>query len=255
MARNRNRVGQVLGGLVAFCCLLGQPASSIASSLVLSPLRLSLATGQSISALTVRNDGDEPVVIQLELTQWKQADGKDVYTATTDVLATPPIFTIPAHNSQLVRVGLRRGADASIELSYRIFLQEVPPPPAPGFKGLRVAARFGVPIFVAPLNAQESPAIAAPSALSWQVVHASGRLVVRAKNAGAVHERVTALELTAPGLPTPLLHVQGTDYVLPGQSRDWLVDSEHAPAPGTPLHIVGITDTGRAEADGVLPGP
>ncbi|MET0229715.1 MAG: molecular chaperone [Rhodanobacteraceae bacterium] len=226
-----------------------------ASSLVLSPLRLSLKAAQPISALTVRNDGDEAVVIQLELAAWTQAGGKDVYTATTDILASPPIFSVPAHQSQLVRVGLRRGADPGIELSYRVFLQEVPPPPAAGFKGLRVAARFGVPIFVAPAATEASPASAVPSALQWHVIRADGHLVLRASNPASLHERVTALTLSVAGTPEPLLHVQGTDYVLPGQSRDWIVHADRTPAPGTSLHILAATDAGSSEADGVLPGP
>ena len=33
------------------------------------------------------------------------------------------------HGEQIVRVGLRRGPDPQRELAYRLYLQEVPPPP------------------------------------------------------------------------------------------------------------------------------
>jgi len=255
MTRDGNGVSRALCGLAVFCAFAGQPILAVASSLVLSPLRLTLNAAQPISALTVRNDGDEAVVIQLELVQWTQADGKEVHTATTDILASPPIFTVPAHGSQLVRVGLRRGADPSIELSYRVFLQEVPPPPTPEFRGLRVAARFGVPLFVEPAVARENPAAAMPSALQWHVLNAGGRVVVRASNPASLHERVTELTLSVAGTSTRLMHVRGTEYVLPGQSREWIVDGEPMPAPGTSLHIFATTDAGSSEADGVLPRP
>ena len=46
--------------------------------------------------MTVRNTGSEPAVIQMEVMSWSQAQGKDVYTLSKEILATPPIFTVPA---------------------------------------------------------------------------------------------------------------------------------------------------------------
>jgi len=226
MARNRHPVGQVALRLACFFLMIGEIDSAIASSLVLTPLRLSLTTERPVEVLTVRNDGDEPAVMQLDLAKWTQADGKDIYTATTDILATPPIFSVPAHGSHLVRVGLRRGADPTLELSYRMFLEEVPPPPKPNFTGLRVALRFGVPIFVAPLaisDRQSLPLL------------------------------VTNVSLTSQGTNAPLVRITGTDYVLPGQSRDWIVNLERTPIPGASFHIVAATDAGTSEANGILP--
>ena len=101
-------------------------------------------------SITVRNDGEEPVVVQSSVLAWTQEDGKDIYASTTEALVTPPIMTIAAGAEQIVRVGLRRPPDPRSELAYRVFLQEVPPPPKPGFTGLQVALRVGLPVFVAP---------------------------------------------------------------------------------------------------------
>ena len=65
-------------------------------------------------------------------------------------MATPPIFTVPPKGTQVIRVGLRRAADAQQGLSYRMFLQEVPPPPRQGLQGLQVALRLSLPVFVMP---------------------------------------------------------------------------------------------------------
>ena len=56
-----------------------------------------------METFTVRNNGTEPVMMQMELMSWSQSEGKDVYTATREVLGNPPIFTVPAGGSQLVR--------------------------------------------------------------------------------------------------------------------------------------------------------
>ncbi|MDA8656068.1 fimbria/pilus periplasmic chaperone [Luminiphilus sp.] len=88
-----------------------------------------------MGALTVRNDGTEPASLQMEMLNWSQAQGQDVLTPTRELLANPPIFTVPAGGSQLVRVGLRRAPDGQRELTYRIVLQELPPPPKSRFYG------------------------------------------------------------------------------------------------------------------------
>ena len=100
-----------------------------ATDLGVSPVRVTLSDKQKMGTLTVRNNGAEPVPMQLEVLNWSQEEGNDVFTPTRELIVNPPIFTIPAGGSQLIRVGLRRAPDAQRELTYRIFLQELPPPP------------------------------------------------------------------------------------------------------------------------------
>ena len=57
------------------------------------------------------NHGQAAAVVQLEPMAWAHMAGKDTYTPTNEILATPPIFTIPAGGAQIVRVGLRRAVD------------------------------------------------------------------------------------------------------------------------------------------------
>ncbi len=99
-----------------------------AGSYGINPVKLTLSAQNSTQIITVRNDGAQAAVMQVELAAWSQADGQDVYTPTRELLATPPIFTVPAGVSQIIRVGLRRAPDEQRELVYRLFLQEVPPP-------------------------------------------------------------------------------------------------------------------------------
>ena len=102
-----------------------------AGTIGVSPVRVTLSDSQKIGSLSVRNEGTEPITMQMEVLSWSQREGKAVFAATRELLANPPIFTIPAGNSQLVRVGLRRAPDAQRELSYRVILEELPPPPDP----------------------------------------------------------------------------------------------------------------------------
>jgi fimbrial chaperone protein len=254
MRCRRKIPGQALLGL-AFCISGWQTA--IAASLSLVPVRISLTAKQPISAMTVRNDGDEATVVQLEAAAWAQTDGKDVYTATAEILATPPIFTVPPGGSQLVRVGLRRAADADHELTYRLFLQEVPPPPTADFKGLRVALRFGVPVFVAPTKAVTKKGSVPVPSLQWHAHAAAGtdRITLTAINTGAAHVQVTHFTLAPLNDPTTPVEHQSPEYVFPGQHRDWQIAITPAPTAGTTLHVAAGTDAGPIEADVVVDKP
>ena len=209
-----------------------------------SPVRATLSASRSIAALTVKNEGSEPAVIQVELVAWSQRDGKDVYVASKEIIATPPIFTVPPGGTQIVRVGLRRPPDPRVELAYRIYLQEVPARPAAGFQGLQVALRLGVPVFV-------NPASAVAPALKWSARRVGGEMKLGVANTGNAHVQVTGLALSAargPALAAP----KTVAYVLPGQSREWLFKVAPMPPSGATLQLVAQTDAGEMTADVAL---
>jgi len=213
---------------------------AFAGAFMVTPVRVALSSAQPIVALTVRNDSSDATVVQIEMTTWSQEAGKDVHAATRDVIATPPIFTVPPGATQVVRVGLRRAADAERELAYRLFLQEVPPPPKAEFKGLRVALRMSIPVFVAP------PLAAAP-ALEWRAVReAQGWLNVALRNTGKAHVQIAEFHLErADG--KELARQASSAYVLPGQRRDWRLKGEAVP--GELLRILARTDAGDMRAE------
>lgn len=231
---------------VAF--LIAGTGAASAGSFQVNPVRATLSTSLPVGSLTVRNTGSEPAVVQLEVVRWSQQEGKDVYSPTREILATPPIFTVPAGGSQVVRVGLRRSPDPQRELTYRLFLQEVPPPPKPGFQGLQVALRIGVPVFVLP------PTPAKP-VLRWQVIRTpEGALKLSLTNRGNAHVQVANFKLALAG-GAELSTQQVAVYVLPGQSRDWLVEAATVPSPGATLRVFAQTDAGDVEAEVVVTTP
>lgn len=137
-----------LFGLLLLCGM----ETAGAGSLYLNPVRLSLSADHAVEVVTISNQGAEPSVVQLETMAWTKTAGGDVYSPTTDLIAAPPIFTLPPGGSQIVRIGLRNALDPRSELNYRVYFQEVPPPPKPGFQGLNVALRLGVPVYVTPVS-------------------------------------------------------------------------------------------------------
>lgn len=214
-----------------------------AGSYGINPVKLTLSAQDSTQIITVRNDGAQAAVMQVELAAWSQADGQDVYTPTRELLATPPIFTVPTGASQIIRVGLRRAPDEQRELIYRLFLQEVPPPAKTDSVGLQVALRISVPVFVAPLHPVKP-------VLHWQAVRIDEHtLKVGVTNTGNGHDHLSAYKIYRAGSANPFLTQKLFAYLLPGATHYWTLTTDVMPNPGEPLHISANTDTGAVQAD------
>jgi fimbrial chaperone protein len=226
------------------------PLSALAGSFEVNPIRVELnATTRSV-ALSVRNSGTTAVVVQTSVSAWSQQDGKDVLTPTNEVLISPPVVTIEPEREQIVRVGLRRAPDAQRELSYRIFLTEVPPPPQPGFQGLVVALRVGLPLFVQPRQGT------AKATLVWNAEVRDGSVHLKLDNQGTGHIQISTVELfSAPG-GEPVAEYSGLAYVLPGQSRDFQLKLRDIRVKkGDNLRMKVSTDAGAIDAQIDLVGP
>jgi len=225
-------------------------AAASAGSFDVNPIRVDLTSQNRSVALTVRNSGTDPVVVQVSSQAWAQDAGKDVLTPTNDVLVSPPIITIAPGAEQIVRIGLRRAPDPKLELSYRLFLQEVPPPPQPGFQGLVVALRIGLPIFVQPREA------AAKANLIWNVDQTAPEAVrLKVANNGTAHIQISTVELFRPSEKEPVAEFSGLAYVLPGQARDWDLKLRDARVKrGERLRMKVSTDAGSIDTEIELGG-
>ena len=221
-----------------------------AADLQVDPIRIELSPQQQIAVLTISNDSDQPTSIQIQAVAWSQSGGKDVYVPTRELLVAPPIVTIAPRSEQVIRAALRRQADAGAELAYRIYLQELPPPKAPGFSGMQVALRIGLPVFV-----QSQTGIAAPKML-WRIARGPGNSVkVTLQNQGNAHVQVTDFMLRIPGKDQALGAEAGSTYVLAGQTHEWLIDTDPSqPVSGGPLRLKAYTDAGDVEIDLPLDG-
>lgn len=220
-----------------------------AASFEVSPVHIDLSPAKVTAVLTLTNNGDAPTVVQCQVVSWTQRDERDVYVPTRDLIATPPIFTVAPGKKQLVRIGLRRPPQGTHETAYRVYLQEVPGPPKPGFQGLRIALRMGIPVFVAP----GSPI---RPVMQWTArLDATGDLSVALHNAGSAHVQVLGFTVSRPGIAEPLVRDKMLAYVLPGQSMHWSLKPQRAPRAGETVRLKAQTNSGEIDQDLVLKGP
>lgn len=217
-----------------------------AGSFQVGPVSATLSTEHRVAALTVRNTSADAATIQLQVMAWSQSGGKDVFGATDDILATPPIFTVPAGGSQVIRVGSRLAPDAQKERAYRLFLREVPAAPKPGFQGLQVVLEISLPVFVQP-----SAEIAAD--LQWRATRIdAGHLKITADNTGTGHAHLSHFVLSREDggrLPMPGEAV----YILPGSNHEWVVAT--AAAEGAHLKLAMDSDNQALQTDMAVSGP
>lgn len=234
---------QLLKGLVFFALMVNSVV--YAGSYAIGPVRSTLSLEKKIDSLTVTNQGKEPAVIQMEVMQWEQDDlGNDVFAPTKDILATPPVFTVPVNSKQIIRLGLRRPPSGDKETAYRLFLKELPPAPKDGFVGLVMALNMSIPIFVLPKHK------VAPQ-LTWQIkVNAAKQLVVIAQNLGAAHVQVANFTLQ-PKDAAPFALQQVANYMLPNQRREWIV-KEHILDVGQVVQLQAQTDAGEVSVNVVV---
>jgi fimbrial chaperone protein len=130
-----------------FIIIVGATSAGRAQSLKVVPVNIQIAPGEKAATLTVINDGSTATAIQIRTYDWGQPDGKDQLTPSTDVLASPPVVTIAPGESQVIRLVLRRSPQGK-EATYRILLDQIPPPAEPGI--VHMVLRLSIPIFAQP---------------------------------------------------------------------------------------------------------
>lgn len=161
-----------------------------AGEFIVSPVRLELGAAARSGAIAVRNEGKEKLSFQLEAMEWRQdGDGKDQYVETQELVFFPRIMSVGPGEEALIRVGAKTPL-VQREKTYRLFIQELPAPGQPPSAGAQVnfLIRFGAPIFVVPVKAQDSLAVE-------RLALVKGTVHIAARNSGNRHQVVQGIHL------------------------------------------------------------
>lgn len=198
-------------------------ALAAAGEFVINPLRVALDRTARASEVVVRNDDTTPLRMQVQAMTWTQnAEGVDQYEPAESLLYFPRTMEIPPGESRIVRVGVR-AAPVTREDTYRLFIEELPPPSVAEEQeqgtSLRVFLRVGVAVFVAPAKPERKGEImrldVKGSHVEWTVV-----------NGGNVHIRADQVELAGLARDGSRLftHQFSERYFLAGATRTMQFD-------------------------------
>lgn len=236
--RMASAAGRVAGAaaFAALACASWGGAQTLPGGLTVFPVSFEMAPGQLTAVLTVQNHTDRETDFQVRPYAWDERGGADRLTPTDALVASPPLGRIPSGATQVVRLVLRRPAGGQ-ETSYRILLDQVPPPPTPGV--VNIALRLSIPVFVEPL-AREGAHV------SWSLQPEAGAWYLVAVNSGGRHEVFRNLALTADGRPVAL-ETNVSPYVLPGGARRWRILTNNFAPSREALRLTARADSGPVD--------
>jgi len=224
--------------VLAGFALLGSSTPALAGSFRVDPVQIELPPDRQAAALTIANSGTNPVSIRAETFAWSQTDGLDRYAPSGNVIVSPPIFTIPAGKTQLVRVGLRNRGGAQ---AYRVIFEEIPNA-KPEAGQIEVALRLNLPLYVEPASKP------AKAPLQWSArSDSAGNLILTAWNGGSTHAQIVQLVANQNGRDQLLSRQMGV--VLPNSSRSWKIGRQPDLKPGTSFLLKARGPAGETETE------
>jgi len=221
----------------AVILLLACPAAT-AQALSVLPVNVLFSPGQRASSLTVSNTGTSETAIQIRAYAWRQKDGDDQLADSDAVVLSPPIARMAPGSSQVIRLILRQPPQGR-EATYRILIDQIPPPAEPGV--VHMVLRLSIPIFAQP------PTRAVPH-VQFHLEIDSGKLILVGINDGLSHELIHDIVLTTADGRKLKEESGAGPYILAGSTRRWPIAAQGSlPQPGETLHLIAQSDAGAIE--------
>lgn len=209
-----------------------------AQGLEVTPTNVVLAPGQTAATLTVTNHGDQKVSFQIRGFAWRQdGQGNDVLEPSANLLASPPIASIDAGASQVVRLILRQPPQGQ-EGTYRILFDQLPPPHQAGV--VRILLRLSIPVFAEP-QTDVTPQ------LHWRVVHDDTGWWLIATNSGSRHLTLGNLKLLGPDGQELRVGVASPPHILAGATKRWPIADSAGLTPNEALRVTATADVGTID--------
>jgi len=216
--------------------LSGHAAS--AQNLSILPVNVFLPAGQKAASLSLTNHGDKPTSIQVRAYDWGQRNDEDQLTDSKLIVVIPPLVTISAGGTQIIRLILRQTPVAS-EATYRIVLDQIPGPNEPGV--VQMVLRLSIPVFASP----EIKVVPQPQ---FHLERDAERLFLVGVNTGKSHETLHDIVATASDGRKFNVKTKVSPYLLVGATRRWELDAQgHAPQPGETLTLTAHGIIGAIE--------
>lgn len=201
-----------------------------AASISVSPIRADVLEPSTSTSFTIKNDAARSTNVQVRIFKWSLLNGADHYAETDEVVATPPVATLPHGSAATIRVVRVSRGPLKGEESYRLVVDEIPDANRARNLGINVALRYTIPVFFL------SGATSQPR-LTWTIQNEKGKRMLIANNAGGKHVRINSLKV---GSATVVPGLAG--YVLGHSSKKWELPS------GASGAVSADSDAGRINA-------
>jgi fimbrial chaperone protein len=195
-------------------CTILSPSLTYSGEWRVTPIRLDLGRQVKSGVITVINESDEKLNIQMKAFEWTQdAEGKDIYTETNDIIFFPKIMVIEKNEQRIIRAGIKIPATTK-EKTYRLFIEEISDHKKAEGVNVALAIRFGVPIFVTPLKEEVKGEIE-------KIEISKGIVNALVKNTGNIHFIINSINVKGENLKGAEIFSKELSgwYLLSGVSR------------------------------------
>ncbi|KMZ12229.1 Sigma-fimbriae chaperone protein [Candidatus Burkholderia humilis] len=212
-------------------------AHAYAGSLQVSPIRVDLSAEQPAAVMKLHNSGSAPITAQVRVFGWSQTLDEDHLDEAQQIVASPPIISIPAGGDQTVRIlHTSREAPAGEE-TYRLLVDEIPQAETARTSGVRMQLRYSVPVFAG------APANVVMPKVDFALEHVpvdgkTSRLVLRASNRDATHAQLSQVRIEWQNGRTTELAPGLLGYALAHAARQWPVTDAAAGVSTATVHAI-----------------
>lgn len=201
--------------ILSILFLLAIPLSASAAEFSVTPIRIDLGKDVKSALVNVINSGSR-TNLQVYAMEWSQdAEGKDKYTKTNDLIFFPKVLIVDMDETRVVRVGIKANPPAR-EKTYRLFIEEIPAATKKKGVNVNIAIKFGVPVFVEPSKEDVSGEITG-------ITMSDGVIKALVKNSGNVHFNIESVDFSGvSGGGKEIYKKQESGwYLLSGVTRDY----------------------------------
>jgi fimbrial chaperone protein len=225
----------------AVAAILVLAASSLtagAQALSVLPVNVFLSPGQKATSLTITNQGTTETAIQLRAYAWNQKDNDDPLTASDAIVVSPPLVRIAPGTQQVVRLILRETPQGR-EATYRLLLDQIPPPAEPGV--VHMVLRLSIPIFAQPAGRVFPD-------MQFHLERDGEKIDLVAINAGNLHEKIRDIVLVTSDGRKLKAESGKSPYILSGATRRWPIAAQDSlPLTSETMQLTAQADAGAID--------
>jgi fimbrial chaperone protein len=207
-------VRAALTSLAIILAILLSPEISKPADLFVSPVKLFFGVQQKTTIITVKNNSDQTLSLQINTYSWVQdEEAKDQYSTTQDIILFPKMLSLKSGEERIIRVGVNVPPGMK-EKTYRIFLEELPQPLQTEGNVIKTILKIGIPVFISPVKPEEMGEIE-------KMELSKGDLSFTVKNKGNVHLVIQSVKVKGVDVSNTSVfqsEVEGR-YLLEGRSR------------------------------------
>lgn len=211
-------------------CMLGLLSLAFASpagaaSLSVSPIGIERVAPAAAASLTLRNEGERTINVQVRVFRWSQAAGEETLSPTRDVAVSPPMTSLAPGVDYTVRLVRLSKEPVAGEEAYRVLVDELPDRSGGGDTMVQLVVRYSIPVFF------REPGVGRPD-VAWKA-RVDGRTVrLVADNSGATRLKVGRMTLRDAAGEEFELSAGLLGYVLANSSMEWKLPAGGTPAAG-----------------------